>query len=278
MDLTSDETDDHTRTEAPSGELQLQNLLDQLQTMQLQVPFASTRYRFSNSWSKTKNYFHPQRSLIADVCEYVGEKIDSETSFRLELFLFARILRKKVSPQQKEESILKISEEWSRLRPMIKENITSDTLDERTKEKMYEILVDMGEYKKYYSDIFNRSAVATKTDIKDNHKKSKSTKTQTKRTRDEISRRKLYDKLLRYSPERNRRKDHRKKEKRHTKRYSDSDSTDSSPESSENESDSSEDEELEKYRRKGGRGRKKDPRSDKDWRSPSMPKRFSLRY
>ena len=261
MDLTSDETDDDARTEAGSGEMQLQNLLDQLQAVQLQAPFASTRFRLSKSWTKTKNYFHPQRSLIAEACEYVGEKFDGDVDFSLQLFKFSRILKKKVSPQQKEETILKISEEWSGLKPVIKKHLTTDTLDERIKEEMYKILINMEQYKKYYDDIFHRNGPQVKTNIKDNDKKSKSTKTQTKNTHYKISRHKIYDKLVPYSPERNRRKDHRKKEKRRIERYSDSDSTDSSSESSENET-------VSKYPRKGGR--KKRPQPDDDFDEPYL--------
>ena len=241
MDLTPDETDDDSGTEAPSGELELENLLDQLQAVQLQAPFESTRYKLSKSWTKTKNYFHPQRILIARSCVYVAEKFDGDAKFRLQLFQFSRTLTRKVHWQQKEEAILKISEEWSILKPMIKEHLKSDTLSERIKYEMHEILFNMKQYKKYHYDIFHRNGVQAKTDIKDNRKKSKSTKTQTKETRDEISRHKhsysperTRDKKFRhkhgfeltpYSPKRHRPK---KNEKRRTKRDSDSDSSDSS--------------------------------------------------
>ena len=261
MDLTSDETDDDGRIETPSGEMQLQNLLDQLQTMQLQAPFASTRFRLSKSWTKTKNYFHPQRSLIAKACEYVGEKLKREETFSLKLLLFAKILKKSVGKQQKEETISKIAKQWSSLKVMITKHIESGELDDTIEAEMKDIMLNMHEYELRHFNIFNYGRAQSKTDITDNGKKSKSIKTQTKSTHDKISHHKIYDKLVPYSPERNRRKDHRKKEKRRTERYSDSDSTDSSSESSENETAS-------KYLRKGGR--KKRPQPDDDFDEPHL--------
>jgi len=241
MDLTPDETDDDSRTEAPPGELELQNLLDQLQAVQIQTPFESTRYKLWKSYMKTKNYFHPQRILIATRCVYVAKKIHDDKKFKLQLFEFSFLLNERVHWQLKEETILKISEQWSILKPMIKKHLESDTLGERTKHEMHEILFNMKQYKKYHYKIFHRNGVQAKTDIKDDPKKSKSIKTQTKKTRDEISRHKhsyspgrTRDKKSRhehkfelqlYSPERRRQK---KNKKRRTKRDSDSDSSDSS--------------------------------------------------
>ena len=184
MDLTSDETDVTTRAQAPSGELEFQNLLDQLQTVQLQVPFASTRYRLSKSWLRTKNYFHPQRKLIMEDCQYVAKKFQSEKDFRLKLLLFALILKNKASPQQKDESILEISKEWSSLKPMIKKHLESDKIDHVTKDKMEEILFGMEEYKKSYSHIFDKIGSTGKDSIKDD-KKSHSKTTKTERIRDD---------------------------------------------------------------------------------------------
>lgn len=241
MDLTPDETDDDSGTEAPSGELELQNLLDQLQAVQLQAPFEATRYKIWKKWTKFKNYYHPQRILIAMRCVNVAQKIHNDEQFKLQLFEFSFLLKKQVNWQQKAETQLKISEEWSILRPMIRKHLESDTLDEGTKNEMQEILFNMQQYKKYHSKIFHRNGVQAKTDMKDDRKKSKSTKTQTKETRYEISRHKhsysperTRDKKSRhkhgfelnpYSPKRHRPK---KNEKRRTKRDSDSDSSDSS--------------------------------------------------
>jgi len=247
MDLTPDETDDDSGTEAPSGELELQNLLDQLQAVQLQAaPFEETRYKLWKSWTKTKNYFHPQRILIAMRCVNVAKKIHDDEKFKLKLFEFSALLNEKVHFQLKEETILKISEEWSILKPMIKKHLESDTLGVRTKNEMHEILFNMKEYKKYHSKIFHRNGVQAKTDIQDDRKKSKSIKTQTKETRDETSRHKHS-----YSPERTRDKKSRRKQhgfplqlhspkrrrqkenkKRRTKRDSDTDSDSSDSSSS----------------------------------------------
>lgn len=241
MDLTPDETDDDSRTEAPPGELELQNLLDQLQAVQLQAPFESTRYKLWRSWSKTINYFHTQRALIAEACEYVAAKFDSDDKFRVQLFMFVLILKKNVGRREKLESVLEISKQWSILKPTIKKHVTSDKLDQITKDKMFEILFLMEQYEKHHPDIFYKRGDRKKLNIKDNDKKSKSIKTQTKKTRDEISRHKhsyspgrTRDKKFRherdfelqlYSPERHRQK---KNKKRRTKRDSDSDSSDSS--------------------------------------------------
>jgi superfamily I DNA and RNA helicase len=162
------------------------------------------------------------------------------------LFEFSFLLNESVHWQLKEETILKISEEWSILKPMIKKHLESDTLGERTKHEMHEILFNMKQYKKYHSKIFHRNGVQAKTNIQDNHKKSKSTKTQTKETRDEISRHKhsysperTRDKKSRrkqrgfalqlYSPKRHRQKENKK---RHPKRDSDTDSDSSDSSSS----------------------------------------------
>ena len=248
MDLTPDETDDDSRTEAPPGELELQNLLDQLQAVQLQAPFESTRYKLWRSWSKTINYFHTQRALIAEACEYVAAKFDSDDKFRVQLFMFVLILKKNVGRREKLESVLEISKQWSILKPTIKKHVTSDKLDQITKDKMFEILFLMEQYEKHHPDIFYKRGDRKKLNIKDNDKKSKSIKTQTTKTRDEISRHKhsyspgrTRDKKSRherefelqlYSPERRRQKNYhpiKKKHEKHRKeRDSDSDSSDSS--------------------------------------------------
>jgi hypothetical protein len=245
MDLTPDETDDDSGTEAPSGELELENLLDQLQAVQLQAPFESTRYKLRKSWTKTINYFHPQRRLIAAKCVYVAENFEGDVKFSFKLFKFSRILKRRVHWTHKEATILQISEQWSILKPMIKKHLESDTLGERIKNEMHEILFNMKQYKKYHSKIFDRNGVQAKTDIQDDSKKSKSTKTQTKETYDEISRHKrsfspgrTRDKkssrqhgfpLKLYSPKRHRQK---KNEKQSTKRDNDSDSDSSDSSSS----------------------------------------------
>jgi len=246
MDLTPDETDDDSGTEAPSGELELQNLLDQLQAVQLQAPFESTRYKLRKSWTKTINYFHPQRKLIAAKCVYVAENFEGDVKFSLKLFKFSRILKRRVHFTHKEATILEISEQWSILKPMIKKNLKSDTLGERIKSEMQEILFNMKQYKKYHHKIFDRNGVQAKTDIQDDSKKSKSTKTQTKeiydeisrhkhsyspeRTRDKKSRRKQHGFALQlYSPKRHRQKENKK---RRTKRDSDTDSDSSDSSSS----------------------------------------------
>jgi len=117
-------------------------------------------------WYNAKGIFYPQRPVIAEACEYVGRKCENEVKFSQKLFLFAQILKKQVSPEQKEETVTDIAREWSVLRPMIKEYIHSDKLDSTTKDKMMIILSNMQKYSKQYSVIFQRDEDTKKQDIK----------------------------------------------------------------------------------------------------------------